>query len=152
MICHGAGVKNKTLSDLVLKWEYKFQKEQGKEHFWQHFNILRNMYNRSLLLSFRLEFINAKGELQVNNQIYNKSRKIILDQIHFSADCWFTGNFKSHWRVFWTCGNRHRHHVEVGRLNFPPLKIFSKDEQDDVGQVSPKEDFDERLNPSAWDR
>ena len=104
----------------------KFQQEQGKEHFWQHFNFLRNMYKKSLLLSFRLEFINAKGELQVNNQIYNKSRKIILDQIHFSADCWFTGNFKSHWWVFWTCGNRHRYHVEVGRLKFSSAQDLPK--------------------------
>ena len=96
------------------------KQDQGKEHFWQHFNFLRNTYKKSLLLSFRLEFINAKGELQVNNHIYNKSWKIILDQSHFSADCWFTGDFKSHRWMFWTCGNRHRHHVEVGHL-----KLFS---------------------------
>ena len=125
MICHGAGVKNKTLSDLVLKWEWTFQQDQGKEH-WQHFNFLINMCKRSLLLSFRLEFINAKGELQVNNHIYNKSWKIILDQSHFSADCWFTGDFKSHRWMFWTCGNRHRHHVEVGHLKFSSAQDLPK--------------------------
>ena len=33
MICHGAGVKNKTLSDLVLKWEYTSKRNKAKNTF-----------------------------------------------------------------------------------------------------------------------
>ena len=75
------------------------------------------------------------------------------------VDCWFSWDVESCRWVLWPCRDCHCSHIKVGCLQTKHSQIeqdfidfLFQNEQDDLGQISPKEDSDEGFDPSTRDR
>ena len=95
------------------------------------------------------------GEWNLQRSQKNKDSSFMFKLV----DCWFSWDVESCRWVLWPCRDCHCSHIKVGCLQTKHSQIeqdfidfLFQNEQDDLGQISPKEDSDEGFDPSTRDR